>query len=112
MQMLHLKMRNLPNRDLQMWLPGVSSAAIPPLAPLRIPLCLFLSITVPQVLLRVAQQLLQRTGRTAVALPTASSSDRPLPNVATAHSLTGSADFHRTVGRPVHRRERSSWIGP
>jgi hypothetical protein len=33
MQKLHLKVRNLPIRNLQMWLPGVSCPAIPPLAP-------------------------------------------------------------------------------
>jgi hypothetical protein len=93
MQNLHLKVRNLPIRNLQMRLPGVSSPAIPPLAPSRIALCLFLSIRVPQILLRVAHQLLQRTGRFAVALPTASSSNRPLPNVATAHSLRTQPTF-------------------
>ena len=38
MQMLHLKVRNLPIRNLQMRLPGMSSPAIPPLAPCRIAL--------------------------------------------------------------------------
>jgi hypothetical protein len=98
--------------NLQMRLPGMLSPAIPPLPPSPIALC---STRVPQIRVapsRVAHELLHRTWRFAVALPTASSSDRPLPNVATAHSLTDSADFNNTVGRPAHRRERSSWAGP
>jgi hypothetical protein len=111
MQKLHLKVPNLPVRNLQMPLPGVSSPALPPLAPSRIPFRLFRSIRVPQILLRMAHQLLQRKGRPAIVLPTASRSGRPLPNAAMAHSLTDSATF-TYGGTAVHRRERSSWTGP
>jgi hypothetical protein len=49
MQKLHLKVRNLPIRNLQMRMPGVSSPDLPPLVLSRIPLRVFLSIRVPQV---------------------------------------------------------------
>jgi hypothetical protein len=50
MQKLHLKVRNLLIRNLQMRMPGVSSPALPPFAPSRIPFRLSLSIRVPQIL--------------------------------------------------------------
>jgi hypothetical protein len=61
MQRLHLKVRNLPTRNLQMRLLGTPSPAVPPLAPPRIALCLFLGICALQVLVvasRVARELL------------------------------------------------------
>jgi hypothetical protein len=96
--MLHLKVRNLPIRNLRMWLALVALDGYSSLG--TVPDCslpYIRALGFRKSCLRVAHQLLQRTRRTAVALPTASSSDRPRTNVATAHFLTDSADSRRQV---------------
>jgi len=68
MHRLHLKVRNLPIRDLRTHLQHLSSFSA------GIALCLFLGISVPQILVcpvcEVDHELLYTTWRFAVVLPT------------------------------------------